>query len=237
MNKLNIFLLIILTLISCSQEFKSVNISSELRGKTFNMIAKFEKDTLIIDFKDSTYLMVQHNDKLRPYRVSTFENSNFLILDKGVMGIKKNGTDSYEGLFIGEEDHKVKMIRRKANWTKEMLYGKWIQDEYINQTKETAPPPPPLITNTDFEWPPYYEITEEKIKLNSFKISESDIKINNSGEFILMELLNPIDGQERKWRIKELTDNTMVINRMVRSGQKFEFMDKYSEDIKLIKKR
>ncbi len=153
------------------------------------------------------------------------------------MGIKKTKTDFYEGLMIGEKDYKVKMIRRKKNWNREMLYGKWIQDKYKNQTKETAPPTPPLITNTDFEWPPYYEISEDKIKLSSFEISESQIKINNSGEFILMELLNPIDGIEKKWRIKELTDTTMVINRMIMSGRKFEFMDKYSGDIKLTKKR
>jgi len=236
MNQLKVFLFLLLTMFSCKSENKSVNIVNEIKGKTFNVIAESELDTLIVDFKDSTYLMVQLSDNLLPYRVSNFDNTNLLVLDKRIMGIKKIKTDFYEGLIIGEKDFKVKMIRRKKNWTKEMLYGKWIQDEYKNQTKETAPPPP-LITNTDFEWPPYYEVSENKIKLSSFEVSESDIKINNSGEFILMELLNPVDGIEKKWRINELTDTTMVINRIIMSGQKFEFIDKYSGDIKLTKKR
>jgi hypothetical protein len=237
MNKSIIFLLIILIFVSCKQKSENVNINDELKWKTFDLIAESEKDTLIIDFRDSTYQMFQHQEKELPFRISKFDNSNYLVLDRGIMAIKKSGTDFYEGLFLGETDYKVKMVRRNKNWNKEMLYGKWIEEKYWNTKKENLPPPPPPLSESGYDWPPYYQIDKNKITLNLFKVSESNIDINNSAEFINMELNNPIIGIEEKWRIKELNDSIMIINKLIETGTKFEFMNKYSEDIKLIKKR
>jgi hypothetical protein len=237
MSKSITFLLIILIFVNCQKKPENVNINDELKWKTFDLIAESEKDTLIIDFRDSTYQMFQHQEKELSYRISKFNNSNYLVLDRGIIAIKKSETDFYEGLFLGEIDYKVKMVRRKNAWNKAMLYGKWIEEKYLNTPKESLPPPPSALPESGYDWPPYYKIDKNKITLNLFQVSESNIEINNSAEFIVMELNNQIVGIEEKWRIKELNDSIMIINKIIRSGTKFEFMNKYSDNIKLIKKR
>jgi hypothetical protein len=245
MNKSIIYILLITIFASCEQKPKHVDISDGLKWKTFDIIAESEKDTLIIDFNDSTYLIHDYRNKKLPFRISTFDDSNYLVLgegfDRGIMAIKKNGTDFYKGLFIGEQDFKVKMVRRKPNWNKEMLYGKWTEEYYLKFSKEQIPPPVPPIPTSKYqltdEWPPYYQIENDKITLSFYQISESAAQINNSAEFITMDLYKSMFGFEQKWRIKDLNDSVMIINRLMKSDGEFDSMNKYSEDIKLIKKR
>ncbi|WP_299339477.1 hypothetical protein [uncultured Psychroserpens sp.] len=245
MSKKIIYILIITIFASCKQQPKSVNIYDELKWKTFDVIVESEKDTLIIDFNDSTFVVHDYRNKKLPFRVSTFDDSNYLVLgegfDRGIIAIKKNGTDFYEGLTIGEQDYKVKMVRRNPNWNKSMLYGKWVEEYYLKVPKENIPPPIPppptsMYKSTD-EWPPYYQIEEDKITLSFYQISESKTQINNSAEFITMDLFKSMFGFEQKWRIKEVNDSVMIINRLMKSDKKFEFTNEYSDDIKLIKKR
>ncbi len=55
-------------------------------------------------------------------------------------------------------------------------------------------------------------------------------------DFISMKLFNDILGTEIKWKVKNVTDSTLVINRLIdRAYSRFESENEYSEDIKLIR--
>jgi hypothetical protein len=91
MNKTTIILLLILTIVSCQKKNKLPINESDFQNKTFSLFSKSEKDTLIIEFKDSTHQIFGNLwEGNVPWRISQYENANFLILDNRVIGIQKN---------------------------------------------------------------------------------------------------------------------------------------------------
>ena len=66
MNKPTIILLLILTMFSCQKSVERIDIANELRGNTFDMTSIGEKDTLTVEFKDSTYTVYEYSDRNSP---------------------------------------------------------------------------------------------------------------------------------------------------------------------------
>lgn len=48
-----------------------------------------EKDTLTVEFKDSTYTVYEYSDRNLPWRIASFENNDILVPDRQVVVIKK----------------------------------------------------------------------------------------------------------------------------------------------------
>ncbi|WP_339697770.1 hypothetical protein [uncultured Marixanthomonas sp.] len=236
MNKPTIFLLLILMIVSCKKDTEYQNPKIELKGKTFNLIAESEIDTLIFDFNDSTYTIYQYSDRNLPYRIANFNESDFLVLNSRIIAIKKIDDDYYEGLYIGEKDTEIELMKRKLKWDKKLIYGTWIEEKYIGTDSTDFPPPP--IGYPRYDWPPNYKITENQIELDFYTKEKSEIEINNSFELLTMNLRHSLKlGVENEWRIKSLTDSLMVIDRIIIKNDNSMLKTNIEKNIKLIKKR
>ncbi|MFC7357090.1 hypothetical protein ACFQO1_05285 [Jejudonia soesokkakensis] len=245
MNKPTIFLLLILTLFSCQKNVERIDISNTLRGNTFVMTSIGEKDTLTIDFKDSTYTVFEYSDKNLPWRIASFENNDLLVFDRRVIAIKQIDKNTLKGLLISEKDYEITLEKSKIQWNKELLNGIWIEEKnydlFFNDSivKPPPPPAPPGISESDFQYPPFYEIKGDTISASYFyQVSKSGIDISNSTEFLTLELQSDLDKVEKLWKIKKLTDSIMIIDRTIeKENKKFSYLTITEENIKLIKKR
>lgn len=244
MNKPIIILLLILALLSCQKNIERIDIAKELRGNTFNMTSIGEKDTLTIEFKDSTYTVFEYSDRYLPWRIATFDNNDILILDRQVIAIKQKDKNSFKGLLIAEEDYEIILEKRKPQWNKELLNGIWIEEKnydlYLNDSLPKPPPSAPSgVSENDFQYSPFYEIKGDTISAAYYyQVSKSNIQVSNSAEFIIMKLRSDYDKVEELWKIKKLNDSVMIIDRTIeKENKKFSFLTTTEENIKLIKKR
>tara|TARA_R110002072_G_scaffold70088_1_gene169618 strand:+ start:2905 stop:3552 length:648 start_codon:yes stop_codon:yes gene_type:complete len=210
---------------------------SEFKGKTFNAYSSSEIDTLIIDFQDSTHQIFGGlwSGKI-PWRISHYDETNILVLDNRLIGIKINPDNSLDCISIGLTDKPFKMSERKPKWKKDYLYGTWIEEKFI-ETDSTDFPPPPRTQNLKINWPPSYTITEKEIVFDYYKKSESKIQIPNSADFIQMNLRHPLFNQtDYNWIIEYLSDDLMVVIKDFEVEQ-LNNNTRDSEKIRLIKKR
>ncbi|MCB0446862.1 MAG: hypothetical protein KDD03_05015 [Gelidibacter sp.] len=237
MNKPTIILLLILTFFCCEKRIERIDIANQLRGNTFNMTSDSDNDTLTIEFKDSTFNVYEYGDRNLNWRVATFDNNNFLVFDRRIMAIKQNNKNGFDGLLIAEKDYKIHLEKRNAKWEKELLYGTWIEEKYIGTDSTDFPPPP--IENIKSNWPPSYTITQNKILFDFYQKTESEIEVNNSGEYVTMDLKNPIfyGTTENLWQIKFVSDSLMIVDKQITEFQHSSQQEKELGGIRLIKKR
>ena len=245
MNKPTLILLLILTLFSCQKNIERIDIANELRGNTFDMTSKSDKDTLTIEFKDSTYSVFEYSDRNLPWRITNFDNTQILVLELRTMAIKKLDKNTFNGLLIGVEDYEITLKKRKPKWNKDFLIGKWVEKEsddyYSNDSILKSPPlpPPPDFTEADFQAQPIYEISDDSISLKTdYFTFNSEIDLNNSYEYLNLKLKTDLEKIDIMWEIKELTENSMIIDKSVieKDGSMIS-TTKTIENIELIKKR
>ncbi len=244
MNKPTIILLQILTLFSCQKNVGRIDIANELRGNTYDMTSIGEKDTLTVEFKDSTYTVFEYSDKNLPWRIASFDNNDFLVFDRRVIAIQQKDKNSFKGLLIADKDYEIVFEKRKTQWNSELLNGIWIEEKNyylrLNDTIPKPPPPPiPGISESDYKYPPSYEIKDDSIIASyDYQISKSKIGISNLTEFITMKLRSDNNKIEELWKIKTLNDSIMIIDRTIeKENKKFNFFTTTEKNIKLIKKR
>ncbi|MDT0622028.1 hypothetical protein [Croceitalea vernalis] len=245
MNKPTIILFLTLILFSCKEKIERIDIANELRGNTFNMTSIGERDTLTIEFKDSTFTVFEYSDRNLPWRIASFENNTLLVFDSRVIAIEQIDKNTLKGLLISEKDYEVILEKRQVRWNKELLNGIWIEEKnydlFFNDSivKPPLPPAPPGVSESDFQYPPFYEIKGDTISASYFyQVSKSGIDINNTTEFLNLELPSDLDKVEKLWKIKKITDSIMIIDRVIeKEKEKFSFLTTTEENIKLIKKR
>lgn len=246
------------TMLSCQKNIDHLNIESELKGNTFDIISIEEKDTLTIEFKDSTYSVFSSSAffeamyRKLPWRVTTFDNNQFLVMAYKTFAIKQLDKNTFDGLLIGVKDYEYTLKKRNPKWNKELLIGTWVMNElndyYKNDSIPKTPPnliPPPLPPpnfkhKRDFQEQSLYDITLDSINVKyGYSESKSKIHINSSFEFITMDVKSNFRITEQVWKIKTLTDSIMVVDKII-----MENNDDYNgvnvktiENIVLIKKR
>ncbi|WP_299488065.1 hypothetical protein [uncultured Allomuricauda sp.] len=95
------------------------------------------------------------------------------------------------------------------------LIGKWTEGLWLGVEHKNLPPPPPaIISEHDSIWPPYYEIDENQIKHFFLGIDSTKYKLDKSGELLILEgLRTDVIGFQKRWRILEITDSTMMVER------------------------
>ena len=211
-------------------------VENQLRGKTFSLYGESQKDTLSIEFQDSTYQVFGAiwEGKI-PWRIAQYGNMNFLVLNNKVSGIKKTNEDTYICTYIGLSDNIFTMVERKSKWNQELLYGVWVKKENekhfdysLNDNVQKPPPPPSLqrLSENKYQWPPFYEITKDSIKFHKhYSIGKSTYEINNTKEYLLMELGNEYgNGKNWEWNVKDLSENIMIVEKKITklSSTKFE---------------
>ncbi|ULC59829.1 hypothetical protein MBM09_02345 [Flaviramulus sp. BrNp1-15] len=240
MNKSITILLLILTLVSCQKNIPRIDLSKELRGNTFLLTSKTDKDTLTIEFKDSTYNLYEYNDIDLPWRIASFENNDFLVFDRRLMPIKQIDINTYEGLLISEKDYEIRLEKKNPKWDKKLIFGTWVEEQYLKKDPINIPPPPPplYLNEKDFKFPPSYEITKDSIYSNFYyNKTSSKIEISNLGEFISLNLNSYYDRDETLWKIKFLNDSLMILDRTIKIRHNSSYHIKTETDCKLIKKR
>jgi len=193
-------------------------------------------DTLIIDFADSTYSAFQYNDYDRPWELKTFYNSTVLDLNGNTIVAHKLNDSIIEAYFDGD----LVIKERKPKWDKKLIFGKWIEEQYLNTDPINIPPPapPPNVNEDDYDYPPYFLITKDSIYSDFYyKKSRSKIRISSLGEFISLSLNSKFDEVDTFWKIKSLNDSVMIVNRIFKYPHDNSYHIETDWDLKLIKKR
>lgn len=234
-QKFSYFIAFFLLFFNCNNDSKHLITENTFKNKTFVSYYESEKDSLIVEFTDSTYQYLNFSKERRNWRITYYDNSTFLILDRIAIGIKQLNDSTFKCFNVSYNDVEFEMRLRKPKWKKEKIYGKWVEDIHRGKTEDFFPPFPVPYPKEDYSWPPFYEISENKIVSNYYLVNESKYEINNSNEYLFMCLNNYKKGEELEWRIKVVTDSTLIISRMIdRTYQDYD-SNEFSEDIKLIR--
>ncbi|WP_340154966.1 hypothetical protein [uncultured Winogradskyella sp.] len=226
---------------SCSPSRNQKITESAFRNKTFLVFVESEndsfiRDSIIIDFNDSTYQQIYFREEPEQWHIANYNKSTFLVLNNRVSGIKQLNDSTYKGVNLSYEGIEFVMKLQKPKWNKEQIYSKWVEEIDIDKPESFFPPPPPPRPDNGYSWPPFYKISEDGISSSHYFYDTSKYKINNSGVYISMRLRNYLNGEELKWTIKDVTDSTMVINRLfAKTFIDIESVSEYSEDFKLIR--
>jgi hypothetical protein len=238
MKILKVFILLIL-FTSCNKTDKRNKSNFELVGKTFSIYSEQGDETDIIDFQDSTFNILGKSH-INNWKLSYYENIPFLTFERTVSGIKKVNDSVFSLHRIGYPNDSITMTLLNLKYEKTLLYGTWVEEKYIGTDSSDFPPPP--IEKLKTNWPPTYRISKNKIEFDYYQKTESEIKISNNGEFISMNLNNPIfyNHEEKQWRVRFLSDSIMIIDKdlMIPHHSKMYEQTSFQEGgIKLIKKR
>jgi len=233
--KLIYCIFILILSLSCSKDENHRITESTFKDKTFTVYFESPKGSVIIEFSDSTYQQVNRIRDTYKWNITNYNNSTFLVLKNSTIGIKRINDSTFECVNLSYEGIEFEMTLNKLKWSKEKLYGKWVEDIYYKTTEDFFPPPPAPIPKK-CSWPPFYEISENKIVSNHYIINESEYDINNSNEYIFMKLRNHSLGKVLEWKIKKVTDSTLTISRLIdRKYKGYGATNEFSEEIKLIK--
>jgi len=214
-------------------EFKN-----KLSGKTFNLTSPSDKETAILELRDSTGLFLYDHSEFK-WDIITYENSYILNFDffggESNMGIKQINDSMFICKPLKVNSEEITFTIRKPRWKKSDIYGKWIEEKDIILIKDSITPPPYSIHlhESGFKWPPYYEINSEFIRNIYLSKHKSRIKINNTNEFLTLKLYNNYGKSESFWYIKELNDSIMIVDKKIKEVSS----SMWEENIKYIKKR
>jgi hypothetical protein len=226
-----------LLVVGCDTSLKYPIVENDLKHKTFRVIFQETPDTLNLVFKDSTHVIYDNSYYGEiPWQLKNYKGGQFLILENRVFGIEALGNGEYICNVLATDEQSFKMQERQTKWNKDSLYGKWMPIKDYNTMKwvrknpkanQLPPPysPPEGYTKADFKKFSYYDITKDSINLYKFYRTEnSALDINNTNEFLMMQLNNSIDDElNSRWEIKELVEKYMVVERLF---QDTETMDK-----------
>jgi hypothetical protein len=224
MNKSILYLFLISLIFSCQHKIDSQINKNDFKGKTFDIIFEAEKDTIgVITFNDTTHqFLAREKWKMNlPWRIAEYQNSSFLILENRASGIEKIDSHNFKLLFLGAKDENLIMSERVSKWTKEQIFGTWVEDIFVGRDSSEfpppSPPPPPPPYPVKVNWPPSYTISEDKIIFDHFGKTESQMEITNNAEFLALDYDNSNSYNHKKmlWKIKFLTDSIMIIDREI----------------------
>jgi hypothetical protein len=227
MIKPTIFLFLILIIFSCENKSSLPVNESLFKNKTFSLLSKSEKDTITIEFQDSTCQIFRNfREEKLPWRIYHYEESNFLVLEENAFGIEKIDNENFTFTYIGLRDYEFTLKKRGQKWDENLIFGIWVKIEddkaFDNRLIDSIPKPPPPpkpygISEMDYIWPSYYVISRDSIKFyKDYSIEKSKIAINNTNEYLLMELGRQYSNEKNwQWKIKSLTKNKMVIERRI----------------------
>ncbi|MDC3388798.1 hypothetical protein OAX11_04750, partial [Flavobacteriaceae bacterium] len=232
-------LIIILLTFSCTKKKITVyDFKNKLKGNTFSLTSSIDKETVILELKDTTGLFLYDHSEFK-WDLVKFEDSfilNFVFSGReSNIGIKQINDSTFLCKQLKANAEEITFTIKKPQWKKSDIYGKWIEEKDYSLIKDSIPPPPlPLhLYESDFKWPPYYEINSDHISNIYLSRHKSKIKINNTNEFLTLKLSDNYGNSESFWFIKELNDSVMIVDKKIKK----ESSSMWVENIKYIKKR
>lgn len=228
-------------ILSCSNNNSAKITENTFKNRTFELHIESRKDSIFrdssfVEFQDSTYIFSRFYSNDSEWYFTNYNNSSFLVLGHSTIGVRRLNDSVIEGINLSYKDVTYEFRLKTPKWNREQLYGKWVEEIYIENPKTFFPPLPPTLREKTNNWPPYYIISNDEIICDYYTLGKSSYEINELNDFISMKLFNDIMGTEIKWRVKNVTDSTLVINRLIdRTYSRFESENEYSEDIKFIR--
>ena len=201
MSKQIIISLLILTIFSCQENKKTIQIGKELKGKTFDAINTHFKYPLSFDFRDSTYRVYGIDSKNRTFKIT---DSADALIDSEKSRISKSIDNLYDYLIVINNTDSLLLKQRKTKWESHMIYGNWVELK-------------PDVTEMDSL--PTYSISENQMNYKYLtKKLNSEIDINDTFEFINMSLEQSKTLTEINWRIINVSDSIMLIDKTYRDN-------------------
>ena len=211
--------ILIMIFSACQNEQATSITRKHFQNKTFDLYFNKGKDTLAIEFKDSTFqIFGQLGEGEIPWKIKHYEDIDFLILDNRVIGISQKNNELIKGIYIGLADSEMMFKERKPDWKMNLVEGKWIKESFnANIADSMVASKTTSAENRKFTWPPVYMINADSIKLiYGYSEYSSTYSRNNTGEFLLMELYNPKNiREEMQWEIKKIENDRMIVRKRV----------------------
>jgi hypothetical protein len=208
----------IVTFISCNKIDEKVD-ENQIKNRTFLFYGNSEIEPFYIEFKDSTFYYIDNEGnepKEMPWKFVDYDNSNFILFNNNVFGIKKDSIEKYILKNISTNEQSFKILEQKPKWKKSILYGEWFDKKYNSIDMENIPIPLPTLNteNNKKIWPPKFIIKKDTIYYEFLNFrSKSKYKISNSNNFILLKLETVISFNNNHflWEIYEVNDSLLKI--------------------------
>lgn len=222
-------------------EKEKVSKKINLKNRTFVLIPENDKGTLTVQFMDSTCNLLELKEYNKPWRLVNFESSNTLVLSHMIIPLHKENDSTIIGFNIGERDTGLRLEEKKPKWKLDKILGKWVEERWVGIEKSNIPPPSAKIKEHDSIWPPYYEISKNKITSYCLGIDSTQIQMDNSLSFIIMKsnLYTDFVGYQKDWKLLSVTDSVLTIERRYTKdfsdSNSFSYSDS-TETLRLIKK-
>lgn len=219
MNKIIITILILVT-VSCQKKEKRIDFKSELKGKMFTIVNNGNSQA-DFEFRDSTYTLFQLMKFERSYDIKEKNGITYISLGKFICTIEKSTNDAYDFLIYDIESNDSLFLKEKnPRWNSDKIYGNWIEEN---------------LSQTELNSVPFYSINANEINYykNGKKI-KSEIIINKTNEYVEMNLIHTPKRVDIVWRIKSISDSTMLIDRISKTDS-LNQGTRYN--LKLLKKR
>jgi len=239
MKRALLFAFCISFLFACQSFSEPAIDESHFRNKVFSITFEGREDTLVVDFQDSTFTTMGNYISFgNDWSVTKIANAHFLLLGEHTLLTKLKNDGTYHCSLVGRNKTESVMALRKPRWTREDLNGIWVpksrsnifdryESAFYRDTVETLPPPPPppppSRMKEDGTYPnyvniPYFEISQDTIRLHEgFSISKSVLLTNATYEYLFVRIRRSwqYGRLENEWRILNLNDNEMVLERSI----------------------
>ena len=141
------------------------------------------------------------------------------------------------GFSIEETMEKIDQNEKQLKLTSEKILGQWTEELWVGFENSNMPSPPPA-RNPDHDsiWPPYYEISKEQITHFFLGIDSTSYTLQKRDNILILEgLRTDLIGYQKQWRILNISDTIMTIER-ASSEFDFNYIEKI-DTVRLIKKQ
>ena len=203
-------------IIGCDTKEQKIS-ADYFRNKTFTFYANDSIPPFKLNFDDSTCYQIEEKPSKFNWKLNYYNNSNFLILNNIVFGIKVNPKENnIELINIAKNNFNFKVLFDKPKYKKEKLIGEWIyyQVDSYNISDSILPPPlPPTERNQNWKktWPPKLILTKDSIFYEYLNFrSKSKYKLDNSNQFMFLNLeTESIFENHIFWEIEQVNDSIL----------------------------
>ena len=232
MQKLLLFSITLLALISCKDSSKYQLQKSDLMNKSF-LVVNVISDTIEIEFTDNcvkTYTWDYFT--YESWDVMTKNDSSILFFDGKYFILSEKTEHGFA--FINLEDESVffeliEVLERVVNIND--INGKWIENDHMQRppSDELPAPPPCYLEGLDTVYIPSFEFKTDSCLITKYCDQKLEsIRVNE--HFGIIEF-GGFCTSKHQWRIEYLKKDSMLVD--VRYVEQHEV--KYSENQRLIK--
>lgn len=221
-NIIIIYFFLTITFISCDNKEEKID-ADYFKNKTFTFYGNDSITPFKVNFDDSTFYQIEEKPTIGNWKLYNYNNNDFLILNNVVFGVKTIPNENdIELINIAQNEFNFKISLNKLKYKKDKILGEWVDKKTDSSDVVilTLPPPlPPNSNNENYEktWPPKMIITKDSIFYEYLNFrSKSEYKIDNSNQFILLNLETELSFENHIfWKIEKVNDSILIFKSKV----------------------